>query len=237
MARLVALPELRSRIRLRANVRSVRFTNTVLNDMINEARLITLDEILAANPTYNLTSGTCDITSGQDYVNLPAGCFKVYGVRVLDSDGLWKPIEPFEWEDQFDASSDLTDRPSLRYHFDGYNATAARDRLRFQTAPGWTQVAGLKAYFNPVPAALTDATPGTTDVWDGVFGWDEHTVCQVTLWIRESKDRDTSSIMAQLQMAANRISRRAKNRDIARVPRMRDARAARHRASKLPWPG
>ena len=228
MAHTVLLSALYSRIRTRANVRDIKFTDIILDGLIKSAILDTLDVILDENPTYGLKPyADLNVTSGTATVALPSDFYKGFGLQVLDTDGERKWLERFEWLDMEDhGTTYITTRTALRYTEDGTN-------LRFQTAPGWTLASGLRLWYVCVPSVATADYGVSPTSWDAIFGWDDHVVWNVVAQVLEAKKMDPSFAATMMQRAEARLRRVAKRRDLQKPPRQRDGRAGRSRY-KLP---
>jgi hypothetical protein len=229
LAHTVALTTIFARIRTRANVRDVKFTNAILDDLVKQAILDVLDLILEVNPTYNQTSSDLNITSGTDYVATPDDFYRGYGVQVYDSDSLWKWLERFEWLDLEDTGQNQTTRTAIKYRFDG-------STIKFNQPPGWTLASGLRCHYIPVPAVCTAAYGVAPVSWDAVHGWDDHVAWNVTAQVLEAKKMDPSFAASMMARAGQRIRRAARHRDMARVPRQRDGRSRAYSKHKLPMP-
>jgi len=229
LACTVSLSTLYTRIRTRANVRDVKFTDTLLDDLIKQAIMDVLDIILEVNPTYNQTSTDLDITSGTDYVATPSDFYKGYGVQVYDSDGLWKWMDRFEWLDLEDTNTNQTTRTALKYRFDGSN-------IRFHQTPGWSATGGLRLHYVEVPSVCTADYSVAPTSWDCIHGWDDYVVWSVVAQINEAKKLDPSFAASMMSRAGQRIQRAARHRDLARPPRQRDGKARAYSKYKLPAP-
>lgn len=228
MAHTVALTTLFARIRVRANVRDVKFTNTILDPLVKLAILDVVDIILDENPSYGLKpSADLNLVSGNDTVALPADFYKLHGVRVKDDDGKWRRIGTFAWEDQEDPVVALTNRTGLRYAEDGVN-------LRFQSAPGWSETGGLRVYYVNVPAVALAAYGVAPLSWDSIFGWDEHVTWNCVAQVLDAKKMDPSFAAGMMSRAEARIRKVAKRRDLINPPRQRDGRARQYSRYKLP---
>jgi len=214
VARDVSLLELRDRVRRHADVRSVvRWTDAIINDLIDEAVPELQDLILSENDTYNIESYTFGIVSGTDTYGLPAEFYKMKGVDILDSQGDWRPIERFSWGDRLTQSEVSTSRTDLMYKVLGPS-------IVFHVEPGWTQAAGCRLWYWPVLADLVN----DGDTINGHNGWDKFIVFKVAMEILQADKRDATTIAALLGQQDQRVRKAAAIRDRGNPPVVRDVR-------------
>ncbi len=228
MARNVTLEELRDRVRRQADVRStIRWTDPIINDLINEAVAELQDLILEVNDSYLLSFDQPNIVSGTASVALPADFYKLKGVDVLDSNGNWKTLERFNFQDRHLVESPITSRTSLMYTVQGTN-------LVFHAEPGWSQASGITIWYWYVLADLVN----DADVLDGQNGWDKYIVYKVALEIMVADEQDVTALAALFGLLQQRIRKAARARDRANPPVMRNVYpwARRFRRRWLPWP-
>lgn len=210
MARAVRLDTLRDRIIARGDIDTNRHPAATLTEWINEARLQLLDAILEVNDTWDVDSATGAIVSGSDTVGLPADCYVLLRVDILQSTGKWEVAGRFNQMDQ-----DLQDSTSSR---SGVRLAIRSSDVLFQVTPGWSEAAGIRFWYVPVPADLS----ADSDTFDGVFGWEEYVTLAVLLMVKEMDEEDITGTAALLGAQTKRIQRRAKRRDLGNPPTIRD---------------
>jgi hypothetical protein len=219
MARTVALSDLRNRVRRIADVRSTaRWTNGMIDDLINEAVTELTDLLIRANPSYGVTSSMFGITSGTKSYALPGALYKLNGVDILDDDGNWKTLERFTWGDRNWNEDGVNTPADLKY-------TVMGDNIVFHASPNWTRANGAKLWYVPIIAKLV----GDLDTIDGVNGYDKYVVYKVAIEVMVADEQDITQLSSLLAMQVDRIVKAAKNRDLENPPKIRMTQGFLHR--------
>jgi len=214
VARGVNREELRDRIRRLADVRStVRWTDAIINDLINEAVPELQDLILSENDTYLLTFEQKNIVAGTASVALPTDFYKLRGVDILDSSGEWRTLQRFNFQARWSTDSQITARTDLMYSVQG-------DTLVFHAEPGWSQTNGVMIWYWYI---LADLINDITE-FNGQNGWDKWIVYKVAIEIMVADEQDITSMAALLGAQEQRIRKAASVRDRANPPVVRDVR-------------
>lgn len=235
--RTVTASSLITALRDRVEVRDPYFTDARLLELFNLAILDLQDAILEVNRTFNVKSATINLVSGIEAYTLPTDLYRLFGVRVKDTDGYYRRIGPFDWEENLEADDEPASRTDMQYHLGGLQAdgvdagapTGAQIYLR--PAPNWTLIAGLKVWYVPVLANLTTTPANQIDL---VAGWEEYLYLWTEIRCRMKQEEDAQPAMQLLAEQRGRIQRAVKVRDVASAPVVRDCTVDRE-YDEEPW--
>ncbi len=232
MARLVRLDAIRTAIRRRADIRSiVRWSDLILNDMVNEAMGEWQDLILQHNPDWRLRSSLFSIVQDQQQYNISADVlavdyYKARGVDILDSQSYWKELRPFPWGDRNRYQDRTTERSGLRY-------AIQENSLWLDAPPGWAETNGARLWYWPV----LDALAADGDTVDDHNGWSKWLVLRVAIEVVTADRRDITALAAQLGKVEQSISASSTTRDVGHCKTVRNVRRYLGRPSdNLPRP-
>jgi len=211
VARSTTLQALLDRIRSRCDSRSIRQSDLVLTDWINEAITELWEIVSNANPTWmfrefpaiNIVQGT------QSYV-VPTDCFRVGRVDLLQDSGDWFSMTNCTFMEVEFTQASTAPRGGMRYSLVGEN-------LYLERSPGWSQVGGLKIWGIPVPEKLTQS--GQT--MDFIHGWERYVVNKVIVDWSQADQRVVEAAAVLLGKAEQQILSAATRRDIGQGVRLR----------------
>jgi hypothetical protein len=202
---------LESRIRARCDSRTIRQSQSVLVDWINEAIAALENLLLDEDSVLRGTTTTGNIVSGTQTTAVPSDLLKLVGVQIKDTDGYWYWLESCPLQ-EIETRDTSTDRRGMRYTLYG-------DDLHFDKIPGWSEIDGVKFWY--VPSHTNISGTGT---YDGVNGWDEYVVAQVVVWVKEKAEKDITSAAALLGLAEKKVLRAARKRNRGQPDRIRITR-------------
>lgn len=212
MAKTVTLANMRTYCRDRYEIDDNYITDSMLNTWVNGSYYSLYNLMVEHDPHWFLTSSDLNIVSGTATVALPATCFKVRRVDILESGSDWTTLQRYSLAEENEYSGQsVQDRAVTRY-------LVAGDNIRLNPTPGWSQSSGLRVYYTPVPTTLS----GDSSTLDGVSGWEEWIICDVGIKFFVKQEWQPEAIMAQRTAVENQIKGLASQRDTGNPPRMRN---------------
>lgn len=221
MARNTTLADLIADIRTQADIRANRWPDATLTRLINASIAELYEIVVSANHDHYLTYTDVSVVSGTANYSLPETFYRAHGVDVLKSDGKYKRMEPFIWEDRNLYQEDSSERENTRYRIMGGN-------LRFLPTPTWTGT--VRFWFIAAPTSLSAGT----DTYDGVSGWEQYVVNDCCIKVGLADETNVSGFMALKQQLTERIKHAAQTRDRSNADRVRDVRVEKL-AEQKPW--
>lgn len=171
------------------------------------------------------TVSTLTATPGTETISLPSDFYQLLSLHAQ-----WGS----EREEMF-ALDSLKDVHRLRLAGWAQN-TPKRYRLRgtvIEFFPTPTAATVFDLRYVPAAPTLTNVTPGTTDVFDGVNGWDRLISLRVAIDIRALNDKSVTQLTRLYEQERARIEELASQRDAGTATRIRDASPER---PEDPWP-
>lgn len=215
----ISLSGLEAAIRNRVEIRDATSLPALINASIAQLyRLVAnanAEWFLSPTPAYvGVVAGTQSYAFGVD-------AFAVNGVDVLD-DSTWISMPRARWGAR-NAAPPTSTPSSAAYRLVG-------SRIFILPTPGWTQAAGLRLWYTPLPPVLTNVTPGTTDIWDTFAGWDEWVINKVALMYTSKEESDVTPWAAQLGELTRDILSQVSDRDMGEPDRIRNVRFERRYA-------
>lgn len=224
MARTITLANLITDIRAATDTRSARWPDATLTRFINESIAELYDLIVSACHDHYLSSQTISVVSGTDSYSLTSSIatfYKAHGVDVLKTDGTYKRMDPFIWEERHLYNDVDTDREQARYRLMGSN-------LIIVPKPAWSGT--IKVWYIPAPTALATGT----DTFDGVAGWEQYVITDCAIKVGLADEEDVRMHKAQKDELRSRILHMAQTRDRSNPDKVRDVRRERL-ADVRPW--
>jgi hypothetical protein len=217
----VTLATLRANSRLFADLRgadaSTGFVSDTELDRLINLRLAEFYDLLvsARGQEYYETVAQLTATPNVATINLPAAFYQLLSLHAV-----WSSTE----REELHALTSLKD--VHQYQIASWaRGNAKRYRLRgnvLELFPTPTYVATLDIRYVPVAPTLSMATPGTTDVFDSVNGWDRLICLGVAIDLRTINGQPASFLKNQFDSESERISELAAQRDAGTPTRIRD---------------
>ena len=169
------------------------------------------DDYFESTDSINIVSGTASYALPSDYLKTIAVDIKVDGGDYVNM-----PRYTMGERNMFSRYNLGTGDSELQhYRIRGSNMVII-------PTPQYAETAGIVHRYVAVPATLTDVTPGTTDVLDGIAGWEDFIVYKCLIkFIGGKEEGDPSVWMQLLQQMEDRISR-MKTRDRNEPGRVRN---------------
>lgn len=202
-------------------VNSQFITDAEFTNWINISSYELFDELITHyGDDYFLADPFVIITDGvNQFYALPNDFYKLVGVdlSVNASQGQWINVPKFNFADR-----------------NRYTQVAV-------TGPTYRQVmtyrlAGSTLWLNPLPQAgqtlqiwyipRDTNMVADTDVFDGISGWEEYVIVDVSIKALQKEESDVSALMAQKQAILTRIAQVAGNRDAANPSTVVDSQRA-----------
>jgi hypothetical protein len=210
---LVALSDLRTRVRQRANMENSQFvTDAELNVYINEAIADLRDKMISkVGDDYFASETTINLLNNQDTYALPADFYKVLYVEVKGDDGYFYKVRRFEVSERnFGASPINYYIPDIRYRLRANNIVFTPQNL-----VGGRQV---RLTYVPVPTELVN----NGDTLQGYNGWEAYVVVYAARKALVKEESDTSQLDAELMKLDQRMESMIDNRDQSNPSRIAD---------------
>lgn len=215
MARTRTLTQLRSEIRDRGDLRSVRHTDDMLTRNVNQSIAELYDLLVSVSPDYFLSSDDISVSSGTANYALVSDFYKCVGVDVQDSSN-WHSLRRFNFAERNQMQQGGgVEKTGTRYRVMGSN-------LRLRPTPNWTGT--VRLWYIPAPSVLSE----DTDTFDGVSGWEEYVIVDCILKAKVRDEEDIQEVMAQKQILVGRIQELAAERDVSEPDRIRDVESERN---------
>lgn len=193
MTKTVTRSDLRTAVRNRGEFLEPYFTDTEINNYINQSLAHLYDLIIASDMSYFLTQSDINITSGTRSYSLPSNFYKCVGVALYDSstvDG-YSVLQSFNFEERWDSIT-LVDDKDTRYEIRG-------DNIIFHPTPTFTKTAILE--YIPTPTELTD----DVTTWDSINLWTEWVIMDVLIACAGKEESDPSVWVNQKNELEKRI--------------------------------
>lgn len=189
------------------------------------------DDYFLANPYTYTTSGTIDSVTQQSTYPLPADFYKLMRVEVA-----LNPSDPNSWITlrEFQAiQANLWNFPNV-YTF--YGITNLRYRLwgsNLVVVPIPSGGQTIRILYSPRPNQLINST----DLVDGVSGWEEYIVVDMCIKMLAKEESDVSIFGAQKQALLKRIEEAAENRNVGEPETVSDSKLRNFAWSDDNWSG
>lgn len=220
MAKNVTLASLRTQILQRADEQgddptSGFVTTSELNQYINNSIGEFSDLLFDAMPTAVRKSVTIAISGGTDTYSLGAAGatdFKhLLGVEFLVTSGSsnWLNVHRTQWAERNKFSLvNVAPMPGVvPFQYDLFSDPTNGWQLQFYPSP---VVSGsVRIWYAPAYTTLAN----DTDTLDGINGLEEFVVVDGAIKVMQKNESDVSTLLAQKQALAQRISDQGKNRD------------------------
>lgn len=204
MPRLVALSEIRDRIRWTTDTESdtLRVTDARLNALINEGIAELHDKLISGwGEAHTFAREPITLAVGTLTYNLPANFYKMAGVQYQDSN-IWyraEPLQAAEMDTYLNGLARLEPLP-LRYAITNDLATRAAARIDFIPVIPSRTLAYVNYWLTP-PTLTLD-----TDELDGFAGFEEYVVLWVSIRVLNRDEQDSSQLQVQLAQQDARIN-------------------------------
>lgn len=217
----VTLATLRANSRLFADLRGADAATGFISDeeldrLIN-LRLAEFYDLLvsARGQEYYETVGQLTATPSVATIPLPATFYQLLSLHAV-----WSSSE----REQLDPLTSLHQVHQFQ-NASWARGNAKRYRLRgalLELFPTPSYAATLDIRYVPVCPKLSDAVPGTSDVFDSVNGWDRLIAIGVAIDIRTINGQPATFLMNQLAQERERVEELASQRDAGTPTRIRD---------------
>lgn len=196
MANTVTLTQLKQRCRERADVVNSSFiTDAELLSHINSSYAELYDILVSSYQDYYVSSSTASVTTGNT-IALPTDFYKMIGLDV-SSDGVsYYTVKKFNFNQRNSSSND-----GVRYRVAGSNILLE---------PSDSAVGTYKIWYIPVYTPLASSS----DVVNGIMGWDEYIVIDVAIKILQKEESSTSSLEKAKDAIKARIIQMSSVRDV-----------------------
>lgn len=178
-------------------------------DLLNQAIASLWDRLTTVAPTRYMTPTTITAVAGQREYTLPADFMALVGVSYVQGDDV-VPLKPFSYNER---GVGLLEHPTgpypgqfVRFDVLYQGATGTATRLVFDDDPTGTYRADY------VPTAPTLVL--TTDLFDGINGWEDEAVYSVAIELAIAEQSDTSDLRANREEIRQRIAKLAPRRVI-----------------------
>jgi hypothetical protein len=213
MARTVTLANLRTEVYERADVDDNYVPPDQMDRLINGSLAALYRMMARASKDWFLDSKDISVTPGGSPFALADDHWRAQKVLVQDGND-WYPMR--RWS--------LSEAAALQ----DSGVTAASSGYRFQQQQlhvyptDYTWSATIRVWYTPAPPVLDETSPGTSDVWDGVAGWEEWVILDCCLKLAVKQEEDTAALMAQRAEVWTDIMGDASEVDDAEPDRIRD---------------
>ena len=219
---LVTLSSIKTQARERADmVNSKFFSESELNNYVNQSVKELYDRLINAGEYYYLQSANLSVVSGDDTYALPADFYKLLGVDlVVDSKGNAVTLRPFQFEQRnaylFTPTWNIVGLSYLRYMVLG-------DNIKFVPQPNSPQQ--IRVWYAPLCSDLVN----DSDTFQGINGWEEYVVVDLCIKMLAKEESDVSVFAAQKAALVQRIEEMKVMRDIGAPGRIADV------SRMMPW--
>lgn len=219
---LVTLSSIKTQARERADmVNSKFFSESELNNYVNQSVKELYDRLINAGEYYYLQSANLSVVSGNDTYALPADFYKLLGVDlVVDSQGNAVTLRPFQFEQRnaylFTPTWNIVGLSYLRYMVQG-------DNIKFVPQPNSPQQ--IRVWYAPLCSDLVN----DSDTFQGINGWEEYVIVDVCIKMLAKEESDPSVFAAQKAALIQRIEEMKVMRDIGAPGRIGDV------SRMMPW--
>lgn len=226
---LVSLASLKEQARQRADmVNSKFFTESELNNYVNQSIKELYDKLINAGEFYYMQSQTLSVIGGTDTYALPSiaggddfDFYKLLGVDlVVDAQGNAVTLRPFQFDQRnaylFTPTWNIVGLSYLRYMVQG-------DSLKLVPMPSSPQQ--LRVWYAPAFIDLVN----DADTFQGVNGWEEYVIVDVAMKMLAKEESDVSVFAAQKMAISQRIEEMKLMRDIGSPGRIGDV------SRMMPW--
>ena len=219
---LVTLSSIKTQARERADmVNSKFFSESELNNYVNQSVKELYDRLINAGEYYYLQSANLSVVSGDDTYALPADFYKLLGVDlVVDSQGNAVTLRPFQFEQRnaylFTPTWNIVGLSYLRYMVLG-------DNIKFVPQPNSPQQ--IRVWYAPLCSDLVN----DSDTFQGINGWEEYVVVDLCIKMLAKEESDVSVFAAQKAALVQRIEEMKVMRDIGAPGRIADV------SRMMPW--
>jgi hypothetical protein len=212
MPRTRTLAQLRTEIRNRGDLLSVRHSDDELTRNINQSIADLYTQLVDLSKDYFLSSVDVSVTSGTANYNLStagaADVYKILGVDVQDS-GRWYSLRRFNWSERNQLQDSGSTKRNTRYR-------VMADNVRLRPDPGWSGT--LRVWYIPAPSVLS----ADSDTFDGIAGWEEYVILDCIIKARIKDEESYDSILNQKTILEKKIRAQANERDDGEPDRVRD---------------
>lgn len=222
MARAFTVADIIRRVRQRCDQENSSFiSDTEMIDMIDSAYAEFYDYLTTVYERYNVTFATLVTEDGVQIYNLPANFYKLLGVDLKLDNTTNIELERFEWADRNKGLNSTFFSSKFQGTNLEYNLVG-EDQLVFSPEPS----SGLELLIWYVPSAPKITT--TTQIINGVNGWEEVIILECCIRIQAKQESDTSDYVRQKDNMIRRIEEAAQNRDPGSPTKVSDVRRLEH---------
>lgn len=211
MARSRTLADMRSDVRLRADVVGVQFvTDAEINEYLNQSIAELYDKLVGARGhEYYATEQTIP-TTGSEVYSLPSNHYETLYVE-LDDGGTRQRLGTYSFHERAKliGTSALSPGRPIAFRLIGTGIS-----LLPAPSSGYT----VRHWYVPACARLTlDA-----DTFDGIDGWEEYAIWRAVAYVQQKEQLDTSFALSFVAAIGQRIDRLAPFRATQNTERVTD---------------
>ncbi len=208
MARTFTVAEIESRARNISDMTDTDFVTSAEAITYIDSEYTDLYDLLTEKfESYNVSTTPHSITlvTGTTLYDLPTDFYKAAGVEKSLGGGKYRSLLPFNFQER----NDLQSRDE-RYALVG-------DKMMFKDS---NLTGTVRLWYIPVPDKLTL----TTDIVEGVSGWEEYIVLGVAIRMLDKQEGDSRAFVRRRKEIKERIENAAQNRNVGAPHTVTDTR-------------
>jgi hypothetical protein len=214
--RALTVADVAKKIRFRTDQETSAFVSDAeILDYIDSAYTALYDQITMLYEQYNMTFATIITLADTQIYNLPANFYKLMGIDAAITGGKKISLNRIEWAERNNSWEDAASVSDFGTNLE-YNILG--NTLMLNPAP----LSGIEltVWYTPVAPKLTTST----QIIDGINGWEEFIVLECCVRIYEKQEMDPSSFVRQKKEMMERMQEVGQNRDAGTPRKVSDSR-------------